>query len=116
MQMSTTPPITRLIELIKDKLPLYKVVGRDPSFFSGSELLLTGVKTFKGKKIVKDHTYTISMPRIYYHNHEHKMRIAWLAGGLQGVYDYLAPFLSEDSLIKLKYRMMHVSERKEARA
>lgn len=103
------PPITRLIELITPKLPLYKVVGRDDTFFSGRELLLTGVKDFKGKPIMKDHTYTIDMPRIYFYNHERNLRIAWLAKGLQGAYDYLEPFMSPESLLKLKNRLMHVS-------
>lgn len=106
------PPITRLIELLTPRLPLYKVVGEDVTYFTGSELLLTGVKDFKGEPLERDKAYGISMPRIQLYNHAHKMRLAWLAHGLTGVYDYLAPFLSEASLNKLRNQFMHVSENK----
>lgn len=106
------PPITRLIELIAPRLPIYKVVGKDVTYFTGSDLRLTGVKDFHGAPLEDDKAYSIVMPRIYYHNHEHKMRLAWLANGLTGVYDYLAPFLSEASLNKLRNQFMHVSENK----
>lgn len=107
------PPITRLIELITPRLPLYKVVGQDITYFTGSELMLTGVKDFKGEPLERDKAYSITMPRIHLYNHEHKMRIAWLAGGLQGVYEYLTPFLSEASINTLRNQFMHVSSRRE---
>ena len=107
------PPITRLIELLTPRLPLYKVVGNDVTYFTGSELMLTGIKEFHGEPLERDKAYSINMPRIYYHNHEHKMRQAWLASGLTGVFDYLAPFLSEASLMTLRNQFMHVSFRKE---
>lgn len=102
-------PLDIIIENLVPRLPAFKQVGMDPCLFTGHELLLAGVREFEGQPIDPYSTYNMPMPRIKYHRHERMIRREWRYRGMQGVYEYLAPFLTPESLDKLKKRIMHVA-------
>ena len=101
--------IEKFIDLIAQRLPDFTRIGTDTFFFSGKELKLTGVKEFKGKALVDSDTYGVDFPRLKKMNHRKKMRDAWLANGMQGVYDYIEPYIGYEQLEKVKSHFMKVA-------
>ena len=101
--------ITKALKTIATKLPDRKIIRYDQTWISGKDLLLTGVKEYKGEKIDPKRSYMMQVPVYRMINQEHKLRLAWLANGLQGVYNYLEPWIGEERLKQVKQNFMRVS-------
>lgn len=115
--------IDRFVREIAAKLPEEREqVGKEKTYIMGRELKLTGVKEFRGEPIEDDVAYELEVPifkgkfepdhtgalrpAIRTTDHEQELRRAYLAKGLPGIYAYLKPYLSEESLQRLKQTFM----------
>lgn len=115
-----TVSIDRFVKEIAARLPeKVEHVRDDITYMPGSELKLTGIKSFRGKPIEDDVLYEISVPVVKGKfdgsqpvikrvDHEQELRRAYLAKGLPGIYSYLAPYLSSESLKRVKDTFMKV--------
>lgn len=101
--------IDNFIDLLAKKLPEHDLVRMDPTFISGKELRLTGYKDVNGQPIEDDKTYELPVPVLKKVDHRHKMRIAHLAEGMQGLYNYLGSYLKPEDLTKIRHTFMHLN-------
>jgi hypothetical protein len=99
--------IEHIIKTFADKLPEFENVGQEKVYYSGKELKLTGVTSFKGKPLKEDRAYGIKVPILKPIDHHTNLRLAWLKGGLQGLYNYLYPHISEEQMKMVQYYFMH---------
>jgi hypothetical protein len=84
--------IDDFIKLVVPKLKSETKVTYDK--ISGDELMLTGIQEVKGKRVEKGKMYRMPVPVIIKVNHEHKLKLAWLRGGKQGVKNYLGRYVN----------------------
>lgn len=101
--------LEELVLAFTDVLPDYKSVRSELVYFTGRELRLTGVKDYKGEPLQNDAAYGIEIPVLQPMNHKKNLRAAWLKGGLQGIYNYLEPYLGQDQLKRVKDFMMRAN-------
>jgi hypothetical protein len=104
-----THELRTILKTVSNKLPERKVIRYDDTYWQGEDLLLTGIKSVKGKPIVKGETYKLGLPVYHVYNHEHKITIAFLAHGMQGVYNYLEPWIGEAKLKEVKRNFMRIN-------
>jgi hypothetical protein len=103
-------------------LPQHEMVGTEVMPFTGKDLKLSGIKTFKGEPLKDDTIYPLDVPVLTATcledgepvlkviDHKHKMRVAWLTGGLRGFYQYLEQYLSAEQLTAVKKHFMKASK------
>lgn len=133
--MSGKLEIDKFVKAIAARLPeKVEHIRNDKTFILGSELKLTGVKEFNGEPIQDDLAYEIEVPvyagkfeteyqkrddgtaypihtpTIKRADHEQELRRAYLAKGLPGIYSYLKPYLSEESLQRVKDTFMKAAK------
>lgn len=99
-------------------LPEHEMVRTEISYIKGSELKLTGVKNFKGEPLQDDFLYQLDVPVLAATrledgkpvlkiiDHKHRLRVAWLKYGLQGMYNYLEPYIGAKQLAMVKQKFM----------
>lgn len=119
--------LDRFVKEIAVRLPEQREhVRNDKTLILGADLKLTGVKEFRGKPIEDNVAYELEVPvykgkfesagdgvmypTIKRADHEQELRRAYLAKGLPGIYSYLAPYLSKESLQQVKDTFMKVSK------
>ena len=103
------PSVSKIIDQLVAKLPRTEVVSYDQAYISGAELLLTPMKDVNGKPIKKDENYAIDVPVLRVIGHRGRLRNAWLAHGIQGMYNYLLPYYGHDKANAFKQRFMRAS-------
>lgn len=95
------------IAVLAAKLPEFKHRRTDVTYITGAEMKLTAQKFDRqGKPFVDEQVYELEVPVLEKLNHDHKLRVAWLAYGLQGIYDYIDEYLTEEQLRQVKNYFM----------
>lgn len=112
--MNAAFDISRFIKEISGRLPIHQQVGSDRTYFMGAELKLTGITTLKGKPILDDGSYAVEMPILKKLDHESALRRAWLAHGIQGIANYLEPYIGREQAKLVKETFMSVDRRRVA--
>lgn len=124
--MAEKVSIDQFVKEVASRLPeQVELVRNDKTWILGSELKLTGVTEFRGKPIQDDLAYELEVPvyqgkfemhgdqmtpTIRRADHEQELRRAYLAYGLPGIYSYLTPYLSKQSLQRVKDTFMRVTK------
>lgn len=98
--------IESFISQISDRLPPFKQVGNDVEYYFGKELKLTGVSHFKGVPLDDNEIYSVDMPILQSIDHKTALRNAWLRNGLQGIYNYIQPYIGMEQLNLVKQHFM----------
>lgn len=119
-----------LLDDIAAKLPVLDIVGRKQSYITGQELLLCGHKVWEGQVVEKNKMYNLWVPlakgeimhtldekfkiketKVVYRELDHKkqLKIKWRINGLNGIYHYLRPYLSDEQMQWVKQKFMSVA-------
>ena len=101
--------IDNFIDMLAKKLPEYDLVRMEKTYISGKELRLTGYKDVDGQPIDDEKTYALPVPVRKKVDHRHKLRLAHLAEGMQGVYNYLGAYLKPEDLTKIRHTFMRIN-------
>jgi hypothetical protein len=112
--MKVKVDINQHIKELANELPYFEFIRMDKTWISGARLKLSGLKHDKDGKPWEDRAlYELEVPvvkKLYPEDHEQSMRTAFLAHGLNGLYSYLANYLTPVQVQMIKNYFMRAQQ------